>query len=120
MPTASGHTTAIRASAVIGADVYDTSGQKLGKVEEIILDKTINRTMFVIVSAGGAVTTSDNYYPLPWSMLDYDKEKGGYVVPLTKVQLADGPADSISHLIENGGVAPRDAAYSHYKVEKDW
>ena len=42
MPTATGHTTAIRASRVIGTDVKDTEGEVIGKVEDLILDKTEN------------------------------------------------------------------------------
>lgn len=120
MPTASGHTTAIRASEVIGIDVYDTSGENIGKVVDVMLDKTSNRTMFAVVSIGGAVTTSDNYYPLPWSILDYAEAKGGYVVPYTKDQLVKGPADSMSALTKNDGAGPRTAAYSHYKINRDW
>ena len=120
MPTATGHTTAIRASAVIGADVYTPSGEKIGKVEDIILDKTTNRTMFAVVSCGGAVTTSDDYYPLPWSLLDYKEETAGYVVPFTKDQLVKGPSVSMSALTKNDGAAPRNATYGHYKIVKDW
>ena len=38
MPTATGHTTAIRATKVIGADVWDAAGVKIGKVEDVLLD----------------------------------------------------------------------------------
>ena len=55
MPTATGNTSAIRASEVIGADLYNSTGEKIGKIEDIILEKTSNRTMFAVVSVGGAV-----------------------------------------------------------------
>ena len=32
MPTATGHTTAIRAGKAIGTDVYDLAGKKIGEV----------------------------------------------------------------------------------------
>ena len=35
MPTATGHTSAIRATKVIGTPVYNTAGDKIGKVEEV-------------------------------------------------------------------------------------
>ena len=34
MTTPSGHTSAIRASKVIGSNVFNTTGEKIGKVEE--------------------------------------------------------------------------------------
>jgi len=30
-------------------------------------------------------------YPLPWAMLKYDTNRGGYVVPLEKEQLGSAP-----------------------------
>jgi sporulation protein YlmC with PRC-barrel domain len=120
MPTSSGQTAAICASDVIGTDVFQTSGEKIGHVEDIVLDKTTNRIMFAIVSFGGALTTSANYYPLPWSVLDYVGEAGGFVVPYTKEQIAGGPVNLISELVQNDGAGPRNAAYKHYKVAQDW
>ena len=120
MSKATGHTSAIRASEAIGADLYNSTGEKIGKIEDIILEKTSNRTMFAVVSVGGAVTTSDNYYALPWSVLDYADESGGYVVSCTKDQIVKGPAVSMIALTRKDGEAPRNAAYSHYQVAKDW
>ena len=119
MPTATGHNAAIRASEVIGTDVYQTSGTIIGRIEDIVLDKTSNQIMFAIVGFGGALTTSGNYYPVPWSVLDYQEAVGGFVVPFSKDELAKGPADSVSELIKNDGAAARKAANTHYNVGKD-
>ena len=54
MPTQSGHTTAIRARKVIGTNVKDGAGQKVGEVEDIVLDKESNQIMFAIVGFGGS------------------------------------------------------------------
>ena len=40
MPTATGHTTAIRGAKAIGTEVYDLSGMKIGEVKDIVLEKT--------------------------------------------------------------------------------
>ena len=76
--------------------------------------------MFAVLSVGGAVTTSDNVYPLPWSQLDYDAGQAGYVVSCTQEQLASGPSVSLSKLTENDAAASRLATYDHFKVTKDW
>jgi sporulation protein YlmC with PRC-barrel domain len=49
MPTATGHTTAIRAKKVIGTAVKDTSGDKIGTVEDLVLDKQTNTILFAVV-----------------------------------------------------------------------
>jgi len=38
----------------------------------------------------------EDYYPLPWSMLKYDTNLGGYRVTLTKDQLGKAPKYSKS------------------------
>ena len=76
--------------------------------------------MFAVVRVGGAVTTSDSYYALPWSVLSYQEAKGGYVVPFSKDQIVRGPGVSIFDLTEVDGADRRVEAYSHYEVAKDW
>jgi sporulation protein YlmC with PRC-barrel domain len=38
---------------VIGTNVKDASGQKIGEIEDIVLDKLSNNIVFAIVSFGG-------------------------------------------------------------------
>src|SRR4051812_11938656 len=71
MPTASGHTTAIRASKVKGTTVYNTAGDKIGHVEDVILDKQTDRIMFAALGFGGVLGMGEKYAPVPWSVLDY-------------------------------------------------
>ena len=53
MPTQKGHTRAIPASKVKGTTVYNTAGENIGQVEDIILDKTSNNIMFAVLGFGG-------------------------------------------------------------------
>jgi sporulation protein YlmC with PRC-barrel domain len=120
MPTASGHTTAIRATRVTGTSVYNMSGDKIGEVEDVVLDKTSNKIMFGVMSFGGFLGFGEKYHPVPWSLLDYSEDKSGYVVNLTKEQLEAAPADSISELVKDDGQRARSSSYEYYKVQRDW
>jgi sporulation protein YlmC with PRC-barrel domain len=120
MPTATGHTTAIRASRVIGTDVKDTKGEVIGKVEDLILDKTDNAIMFAVVGFGGFLGMGEKFHPLPWSSLDFDPELGAYIVPFTKEQLKAAPADTIKELTKGDGTFMRDRSYDYYKAEPYW
>lgn len=120
MPTPQGHTTAIRGSRVIGTDVYNTAGDKIGEVEDIMLDKMSNSIMFAVVGFGGFLGMGEKYHAIPWGSLDYEKDKGGYIVPYTKEELEQGPADTIKELSKDDGYAARDAAFDYYKVDPYW
>lgn len=120
MTTASGHTSAIRAKKVLGTSVKDPKGQKIGEVEDVVLDKETNNIMFAVVGFGGFLGIGEKYHPLPWSTLDYDESEGAYIVNLTKDQLKAAPADSIDALTRDGGTAYRDRAYDYYKAPRDF
>lgn len=120
MPTPAGHTRAIRASRVMGTSVYNTAGEKIGALEDVMLDKGSNNVMFDIVGFGGFLGMGEKFHPIPRSALDYSADRGGYVVPFTKDQLKAAPANTIEELSANDGLNTRDAAFSYYKVVKYW
>ena len=120
MPTASGHTTAIRASRVIGTAVKDSAGATIGKIEDVILDKTDNAVMFAVVGFGGLLGMGEKFHPLPWSVLNYDEDESAYVVPYSAEELKAAPAETIKDLTKNDGSILRDRTYNYYKVEPYW
>jgi sporulation protein YlmC with PRC-barrel domain len=120
MTTATGHTSAIRAKRVIGTSVKDTSGNKIGQVEDIVLDKQSNQILFTVVSFGGFLGIGEKYHPLPWSTLDYDKDEGGYVVNFSKEQLQAAPAYTIEDLTKGDGTQYREQVYDYYNAPRYW
>jgi sporulation protein YlmC with PRC-barrel domain len=118
MTTNTGHTSAIRASKVIGTTVKDSAGQRLGEVKDVVLDKQSNSILFGVMSFGGVLGMGEKYHPVPWAALDYDATEGAYVINLTKEQLKAAPADSIEELTRNDGQAYRDRAYDYYKIPR--
>jgi sporulation protein YlmC with PRC-barrel domain len=122
MTTSSGHTSAILASKVKGTAVYSTGGDKIGTVEDIVLDKQSNQIMFAALGFGGLLGIGEKYYPVPWSMLDYNEDKGGYIVPLNKDNIDTAPAYDLKDLTKHDGSLGnvREQTYDYYKVDRDW
>ncbi len=119
MPTPSGHTNAIRASKVKGTSVYNTSGESIGTVEDIVLAKQSNDIMFAVLGFGGFLGIGEKYHPVPWSLLNYDPGKGGYVVAMSKDVLEAAPAYDMEELTKDDGEA-RDRSYRYYKINPYW
>jgi sporulation protein YlmC with PRC-barrel domain len=120
MPTASGHTSAIRANKVIGTAVAASNGDKVGHIQDIVLDKKSNAIMFAVVGTDGFLGMGEKFHPIPWSILDYDEESNAYVVAATKDQLKAAPADTIDELTKNDGVAYRDISHDYYQAPRYW
>jgi sporulation protein YlmC with PRC-barrel domain len=120
MTTSTGHTAAIRAKKVIGTNVKDMQGKKIGEIEDIVLDKQSNNIMFAVVSFGGFLGMAEKYHPLPWASLDYDAKDGAYVVRLTEQQLRSAPADSIDELTKDDGLSYRNRSFEYYQTPRYW
>jgi sporulation protein YlmC with PRC-barrel domain len=83
--------TLIAAEKVKGTNVYNLSGDKLGTVEDIMIDKVSGRAIYAVMSFGGFLGVGDKHHPLPWSTLKYDTKQGGYLVNLDKAKLEAAP-----------------------------
>jgi hypothetical protein len=82
----------IASDKVQGTTVYNTAGESLGMIHDIMLDKPSGRVAYAIMSFGGFLGIGNQYHPLPWSALKYDTSLGGYVVALDNRQLEGAPA----------------------------
>ena len=83
--------TLIASDKVNGTNVYNLAGEKLGSVDDIMIDKVSGRAIYAVMSFGGFLGMGEKYHPLPWAKLKYDTQKGGYVVNLDKKLLQGAP-----------------------------
>ncbi|HXC55675.1 MAG TPA: PRC-barrel domain-containing protein [Rhizomicrobium sp.] len=122
MTTATGHTSAILASKVKGTSVYDRAGDKIGHVEDLVLDKTSDKIMFAALGSGGVLGVGEKFFPVPWSMLDYSKDKGGYVVPVAQDVISKAPTYRLEDLTKNDGDFGkiRETSYNYFNIKRDW
>jgi hypothetical protein len=81
----------IAADKVEGTNVYNPSGDKLGTVDHVMIDKSSGKVCYAIMSFGGFLGIGESYHPLPWQKLNYDQRKGGFVVDLDKRRLEGAP-----------------------------
>ncbi len=81
----------ISSDKVHGTAVYNGAGDKLGSIDDLMIDKRSGHVRYAVMEFGGFLGLGKDRYPLPWNMLKYDTEKDGYVVPLTQVQIEKAP-----------------------------
>jgi hypothetical protein len=83
--------TLISADKVEGTSVYNRSGDKLGSVKTVMIDKKSGKVAYAVMSFGGFLGIGSDLHPLPWAVLDYDTAEDGYVVDLDKDTLEKAP-----------------------------
>ena len=81
----------ISSEKVEGTPVVGRSGQSLGRIENFMVDKYTGRVAYAVMSFGGLGGFGRNVFPLPWPLLSYDEEKGGYLLDITREELANAP-----------------------------
>ena len=81
----------ISAEKVIGTAVYNASGERLGTIYSVMLHKISGRVAYAVMSFGGFLGLGERYHPLPWDVLTYDEDKGGYNIDRSSDQLRSAP-----------------------------
>ena len=81
----------ISSKRVEGTTVYSTAGDKLGSIDEVMIDKHTGHVAYAVLEFGGFLGIGEKYHPLPWSSLKYDETRGGYVVDLDRQRLEGAP-----------------------------
>lgn len=111
------HGSIISAGSVAGSDVYDLAEQKIGVIEDIMLDKRQGVVSFAVLGFGGFMGLDRKHYPLRWSMLRYNTALDGYQVRLDKDALEGAPT-----VEEARGITEEDARRfrGHYNEALDW
>lgn len=81
----------ISSERVEGTNVYNGAGDKLGSIDDLMIDKLSGQVRYAVMEFGGFLGMGTDRYPIPWNMLKYDTAQDGYVVPLDKAQLEGAP-----------------------------
>jgi len=107
----------ILSSRVTGTPVFDRAGTRLGHVDDLSIEKVSGRTVYAIMSFGGFLGIGEKFHPVPWSLLEYDVERGGFTVPLDPAVLKSAPSYDVAEIRDLGGPDYRtygDTIYGYY------
>jgi PRC-barrel domain len=120
METLDENATVISASKVTGTSVYNTQGDQLGEIYDVMVDKRSGKIAYAIMSFGGFLGIGERYHPLPWPNLKYDTRQGGYVVGLTKEQLEGAPTFGATDAPAWGNRQYETSIHDYYKTNPYW
>jgi sporulation protein YlmC with PRC-barrel domain len=79
-----------RASKIIGMDVVNRQGEKVGDIHDIVLDQQGN-VSHAVVSTGGFLGIGERLHAVPWNSLDRDAEGQKIVLDVDRDRLRNAP-----------------------------
>ena len=81
----------IASDRVEGTAVLKPTGEKIGSVERVMIEKVSGRVAYAVMAFGGFLGLGHRHFTLPWSKLTYDETLDGYVVNISEEQLKAAP-----------------------------
>jgi hypothetical protein len=110
----------IGSDKVEGTAVYRSNGDRIGSIDRLMLDKLSGKVAYAVMSFGGFLGIGDDHYPVPWSLLTYNTDLGGYEVNISDAQLRGAPRFGQGEDWERYDRDRETALYSYYGVTPYW
>jgi sporulation protein YlmC with PRC-barrel domain len=112
--------TLISADKVQGTAVYDTKGERMGSIEDVMIEKRSGKVAYAILSFGGFLGIGERYHPLPWNALTYDEGLGGYVVAIPVERLKEAPSYGADESVDLEDRAYGQKVHDYYGTAPYW
>ena len=91
----------IAADKVEGTTVYNMAGDKVGTIHRIMIDKLSGKVVYATMAFGGVLGMGQKYHALPWNVLTYNSDIGGYQLDFDREKLEQGPSATEEELHRN-------------------
>ena len=82
----------IASNKVEGTPVYSRDRERLGTIYNFMVDKFSGQVEYAVLRYGGFLGMGQRYYPLPWRVLTYYRDAGGYVIDMLARDFEDAPS----------------------------
>jgi len=81
----------LSASTLAGDSVRNSSGEDLGKVDEIMIDIPSGRVAYAVLSFGGVLRMGNKLFAVPWSLLAVDEDEKCFILDVDRKTLESAP-----------------------------
>jgi len=78
-------------STIQGQNIYNPKGDKLGKIEDIMLDLQEGKIAYVVLSFGGFMGLGDKLFAVPMQALQPDADNECFHLDISKEKLDNAP-----------------------------
>ncbi len=85
------------ADTLIGDDVYNSSGENLGSIKELMIEMATGKINYAVLSFGGFLGVGDRLFAVPWQALKLDTENKRFILNASKEQLKNAPGFDKDH-----------------------
>ena len=114
-PGKDGEPPLVSTGEIAGARVEGLDGRAIGRMDHLMVEPMSGRVTHAVVALHGPSEPDERLHPLPWRMLRFDPQMGGWRATLTRRQL-DGAPHSLSEEPRWADPAWRRRIDAHFRV----
>jgi len=111
----------VSASKIIGETVVNLQGEKVGKIDELVIDAQKNRIMYAVLSFGGFMGMGNKLFAMPWEAFKFSATENKLILNVDKEKLKAAPG------FEKGDEWPDfkdklwgESIYTYYNYTPPW
>ena len=82
-----GYRRLLSAGTITGDDIYNFQDEKVGSVEEIMIDLEQGKVAYAVMAAGGFLGMGERYFAVPWPSLKVDEANKRLLLDVNKERL---------------------------------
>jgi sporulation protein YlmC with PRC-barrel domain len=108
------------AATLNGDEVLNRQGEKLGTIEEIMLDVPTGRIAYAVLSCGGFLGIGDKLFAIPFEALELDAEHHRFVLDVPREKLEKAPGFDKNDWPDFADPRFGQEVYGYYDVTAYW
>jgi len=114
------HHALIGSDRVEGTVVRRLSGEKIGTIQRLMIDKVSGNVAYAVLRFGGLLGFGDKHLPIPWASLKYDTTTESYHVAISDAELAKAPNFAADKDFDWGDRSQERKLHDYYGARPYW
>lgn len=110
----------LSASTLIGDTVVNPRGEKLGKIEDLMIEPEQGRVSYAVLSFGGFLGMGDKLFAVPMQAMKLSPEDKKVILNVDKEKLKNAPGFDKDHWPDVSDRAFGTKVYSFYETRPYW
>jgi len=109
----------LSAGSLIGDEVANSKDEKLGKIEEIMLDIQRGKVRYAVLASGGFLGIGDRLHAIPWNALQIDTRNKRVILDVEVERLKSSPGFDKDDWPNMADPTWENEVHSYYGTQRD-
>ena len=110
----------IASDRVEGTAVRRPSGETIGTIQRLMIDKISGSVAYAVLRFGGFLGLGEKHLPIPWAKLSFDPAMNAYQVNISDDELAKAPSYAADKEFDWGDRSQERQVHDYYKTRPYW